>query len=132
MRRFLRKNWGAALVSAAAMTLTATVAARLLLRHISLFLSFDHQFCAIFAQIYDSTLTSPVLLLMAMAFPAAWGLRKLGECKPWRIPVGILWVLLWLILLISALLLTRVNGIRFGDVLVSLLNILRKGGFDGL
>ncbi len=132
MRRFFSKNWIAALVSASVMTLTAAVMARLLLRHISLFLSFDHQFRAIFAQIHDGVLNSPVVLMMAIAFPAAWGLRKLGKCKHWRIPAGILWVLLWLLLLISALLLTRVNGIRFADVLVSLLDVLQKGGFDGL
>lgn len=132
MRHFIRKNWIAALVSASVMTLTAAVTARLLLCHISLFLSFDEQFGAIFAQIRDGALKSPVLVLMAIAFPAAWGLRKMGECKRWRIPAGILWTLLWLLLLISALLLTRVNGIRFGDVLVSLLDILQKGGFDGL
>lgn len=132
MRRFLRENWIAALVSASVMVLTAAVTARLLLRHISLFLCFDEQFSAIFAQICGGALKSPVLVLMAIAFPAACGLRKMGQCKRWQILTGILWMLLWLLLLVSALLLTRVNGIRFGDVLVSLLDILQKGGFDGL
>lgn len=132
MQRLLRKDWLAALVTGLAMTFAAGLAARLLLRHISLFLSFDAQFSAIFAQIHDAKLVTPVALLMALAFPGAWGLRKLGRCGGWKIPAGIFWVLLWLVLLVLALLLTRVNGIRFWDVVASLLDILQKGGLDGL
>ena len=132
MQRLLRKDWFAALLTGLAMTATAALAARLLLRHISLFLSFDPMFSGIFAQIRGGKMYTPILLRMALAFAAAFGLRKLGKRRSWRIPAAILWGLLWLVLMILAMLLTRVNGIRFGDVLISLLEILRKGGLDGL
>jgi hypothetical protein len=44
-----------------------------------------------------------------------------------RIPVV---TLLWLFMALAVLLLTRVNGIRFGDVLFSLLDVLGKGGLS--
>lgn len=132
MRRFVRKEWVAGLIAAAAMTFSAALAARLLLRHISLFLSFDAQFAQIFGQIHPAKLATPTLLMMAVAFPSAWGLKKLWSRRSWRIPGAILWGLLWLLLLVVALLLTRVNGIRFVDVVASLLDILQKGGLDGL
>ena len=41
-------------------------------------------------------------------------------------------VVFFLALTVAAMLLTSVNDILFGDVVVSLLDVLRKGGLDGL
>ena len=130
MRRFLSKKCIAVLAIATAMTLTADLAARSLLRHISVFLSFDAQFSDIFAQIHDARMQSPWLLTMAIATVLIWALHKFNQSKKRPFLTAVFTLLLWLALVIIAVMLTRVNSIRFLDVVVSLLDILQKGGLS--
>jgi len=105
----------------------ALLCARLLLRNLGPVLSFDPQFSAIFSQIATAKMTSPVLLLGALALGAAYGIQCLRGRKH-RILAIMLGIMSFLILFVLSLLLTRVNGIRFVDVLVSLIDVLQKGG----
>lgn len=105
----------------------ALLCARLLLRNLGPVLSFDPQFSAIFSQIATAKMTSPVLLLGALALSAEYGIQYLRGRKH-RILATILGIIGFLALFTLSLLLTRVNGIRFVDVLVSLIDVLQKGG----
>jgi len=108
--------------------LSAAVCARFLLRNLSLFLSFDSQISAIFAQISCAKMCTSVVwvLLSALAF-----LLLLWYCTKQKVKFAAIFfsVLLWIIAFVSAMLFTRVNDIRFCDVLFSLLEVLTKGGF---
>ena len=130
MRRFLSKKCIAVLATATAMALTADLAARSLLRHISVFLSFDTQFSDIFAQIHDARMQSPWILTVAIATVFIWALQKFNQSKKRPFLTAVFSFLLWLALVIIAVMLTRVNSIRFWDVVVSLLDILQKGGLS--
>ena len=112
----------------AALTAGAALCAQLLLRNLSLLLSFDETFSAIFAQIATAAMDAPVLLLLVPAVGAAVLLHRLWQKRSWRVLAVLLGVIVWLLLFLLAVLLTRVNGIRFGDVLFSLLDVLQKGG----
>ena len=106
----------------------AMIAAGVLIRHLSVFLSGAPQFRAIFEQLGSARIGPPVWSLLP-----AWGLDlliiRLRRCKPL---VVLLWVLWGLGFLVAVICCTAVNGILFGDVLVSLLEVMSKGGFDGL
>jgi hypothetical protein len=99
--------------------------ARLLLQNLYRFLEFDPTFYEIFQQLRGAEIRPPVVLLTLGALGLAWVLGRLKARKFLRIPVV---TLLWLFMALAVLLLTRVNGIRFGDVLFSLLDVLGKGG----
>lgn len=105
--------------------LTAVLCARLLLRGLSFLLFFDPQFSAIFAQIAEAEMRTPLILVL-LAVLVYLLLSKLGTQNARRALAGR--VLLWPILMGATMLLTRVNGIRFCDVLFSLLDVLQKGG----
>lgn len=105
--------------------LTAVLCARVLLRCLSFLLLFDPQFSAIFAQIAGAEMKTPLLFMLAAVLVYLL-LSKLGtRYERWALAGRIA---LWPVLTAAALLLTRVNGIRFCDVLFSLLDVLRKGG----
>lgn len=111
-----------------ALTAGAVLCARLLLRNLSWLLSFDETFSAIFAQIATAAMDAPIVLLFALAAGVAALLGYLWQKKSRRFAPVLLGVLAWLVLFVLAVLLTRVNGIRFCDVLFSLLDVLQKGG----
>ena len=99
--------------------------ARLLLQNLYRFLEFDPTFYGIFRQLRGAQIRPPMVLLTLGALGLAWALGRLKERKVLRILIV---ALLWLVMALAVLLLTRVNGIRFGDVLFSLLDVLGKGG----
>lgn len=99
--------------------------ARLLLQNLYRFLEFDPTFYGIFQQLRGAQIRPPMVLLTLGALGLAWALGRLKERKVLRILIV---ALLWLVMALAVLLLTRVNGIRFGDVLFSLLDVLGKGG----
>lgn len=106
----------------------AVLCAQVLLRNLSALLSFDETFSAIFAQIATADMTSPALLMAALSVCMAILLHRLWQKKRLRFVAVLTGALLWLLLFFLTVLLTRVNGIRFCDVLFSLLDVLQKGG----
>lgn len=118
------KRWLPSSLWAAFAALSVMLCAELLLRNLSLFLQFDPQFSAIFAQIAHGRIGIPVGLLAVLAV-AFWLLLRSGRGMLPKVLTGLL---LWLLGFAAALLLTRVNGIRFCDVLFSLLDVMKKGG----
>lgn len=129
VEKLLKKHWQAALLLAAVIGVTSMLMARLLIRHLYIFLSAEPQFSAIFAQLRTASMGTP-LWLLAPAYAVSYPAVKLRRvCAPASV---ILCVVLWLALLLGALYFTAVNGVLFGDVVVSLLDVLQKGGFDGL
>lgn len=118
------KRWLPSSLWAALAALSVMLCAELLLRNLSLFLQFDPQFSAIFAQIAEGRIGVPVGLLAVLAV-AFWLLLRSGRGVLPKVLTGLL---LWLLGFAAVLLLTRVNGIRFCDVLFSLLDVMKKGG----
>lgn len=106
----------------------ALLGAQLLIRNLSVFLHADPQFQAIFAQLQDAKLVSPIWLLLPQTGICflAWRLWKEDR------KAGGLCFLLFggIVILFCALYCTRVNGILFGDVMRSLLEVLMKGGLE--
>ena len=123
-KKSIRSVVGLSLALAAA----AVLCAQVLLRNLSALLSFDETFSVIFAQIADADMTSPVLLVLMLSAGAAVLLHRLWQIKRMRFAAVLTGALLWLVVYLLAVLLTRVNGIRFCDVLFSLLDVMRKGG----
>ena len=111
-----------------ALTAIAVLCAQLLLRNLGPLLSFDGIFSAIFAQIATADMTSPMLPVLVLSAATAILLHRLWQKKRMRFVTALFGVLLWLLLFLLSILLTRVNGIRFCDVLFSLLDVLQKGG----
>ena len=111
--------------------LTVTVAVRLLLHNLFLFLS-SPTLRDIFAQLRTASLRSPVLLLLLIAF--LYWLPVCRHCRRTysRILAAVGGLLIWLLLVALGAALTRVNGIRFGDVLLSLLDAAKKGWLEGV
>ncbi len=120
-----RKRLWALCIRAAALAGAGALCARLLLQNLYRFLTFDPTFYDIFAQIRDAAIRPPVAALTLAAVGISCLADRMCGRKILRIFVCIL---LWLLLAIVGVLLTRVNGIRFADVLFSLLDVLRKGG----
>lgn len=116
----------AGLITALAV-LSALICARLLLRNLSLFLQFDPYFAAIFAQILDARLQTPTMLIL-LQFVVLFLLCRIGMKQKKKIVAIICGVLHWFVTFVAVLLLTKVNDIRFCDVLFSLLDVMAKGG----
>lgn len=112
----------------AALTAFGVLCAQLLLRNLGPLLSFDETFSAIFAQIAGAPMVPPVVVTLLFAFGAAVLLTRLWQRKPWRFAAVLCGIFFGLLLFALNVLLTRVNGIRFCDVLFSLLDVLEKGG----
>ena len=132
MKNAWKKPWFCALVLAMAVSFTVALAAQLLLRNLWAFLESEPQMQAIFAQISDANMTSPIWLLLILSFAYLFFVLHVCKRRLSRVLAGLLGVLVLLILLCICLLLTRVNGIRFCDILVSLFNAAQKGWLDGL
>ena len=118
--------------AAAAMGATAALAALFFLRHFGdLLAPVDAQFSAIFAQIADAVMRPPLLLLLTLSLLYVWGAGALW-CRRRRKTAVVLGLLCWIILFLLAVYMTRVNNIRFGDVITSLVGMALKGGLSGL
>ncbi len=118
-----KKRTARLLIPSALAAVFHTYTTRLLLRNLGALLAFDGQFSAIFAQTAGAQMRSPTVLV----FLLAWGLFALLQrcCRRWvKALLGaggliVLWVLM--------LRLTQVNGVAFGDVLLSLVPVLMSG-----
>lgn len=125
MRELLQKKWFVAMIPSLLLAISAVVTAQLLLRNLSLFLTFDPQFSAIFAQIQDARMKTSLWLLVIPSFLYCFAMVRFCRSK---VIMAVGSVLFWLVLTAAALLLTMVNGVLFWDVLVSLLGLIQKGG----
>ena len=123
-----QKPWWQIALFSALLAASAVICAQWLLRHLSLLLAFDPTFSAIFAQIQNAPMVSPIVLDLLLAFGGAMLLHRLWQMPKIRVLTAILGVFSWLVLFAANVLLTRVNGIRFVDVLISLVDVLQKGG----
>lgn len=132
MKKVLTSPWCIALGAAAASALTLILAAQLLLRNIAAFLSSEPQLQAIFAQIRTAQMSSPVLLTGLLSFLYWFAVCKFCKKNVSRVFAILGGLLLWLLLWIVSVALTRVNGILFWDVLTSLLDAAQKGWLDGI
>ncbi len=116
------------LVSSVLLTLMLSLLSRLFLRGLYLLLGFDAQFSAIFKQITDASMVSPFLLLLLFSFLSlfciGW-LRTHG--KGGRVLAALSAICLTVPGFVLAVCCTRVNGVLFGDVLRSLIPLLRSG-----
>ena len=124
-----------AVIFALLLVLLAATAAVLVLRNLGAILSAllpsdggDMDFGRIFAQTKDAAITPHLLLPLILSAPLVWlfAKRPLAQRACWlRVLVGIAILLVCLLgAFVSALLLTRVNDIRFCDLLAALLPIL--------
>lgn len=110
------------------MTATIILVTRLLLSNLYRFLIFDPQFHAIFAQIADAPMVPPVLLLLPLScLYCLLGAHLAAKGTGGRVTTILVGIVVWLVLLIGSVLLTKVNRILFGDILFSLLTLLKSG-----
>ena len=117
------------IAASAALTLAASVTARLLLRNVAffLYLAAEEQFAAIFSQLRSADIRPPIILLYILSLVYCFAAAKLK-----RGTVILTGLLVFILLLAIALLAASVNGILFGDVLISLIDVISKGGFEGM
>lgn len=132
VKKVLTSPWCIALGAAVAFALTLALTAQLLLRNIAAFLTSEPQLQAIFAQISTAQMSSPVLLTGLVSFLYWFAVCKFCKKKVSRIFAALGGLFLWLLLWIVSVVLTRINGIRFWDVLTSLLAAAQKGWLDGI
>lgn len=126
---WLRKHWLALGGITGLMTLSLVLVAQLALRNLYRFLTFDQQFFTIFAQIQSARMASPVLLLLVATFLySLLAVRLWKRSRGGRIAAVLLGILVWVLLAVVTIYATTVNDILFGDVLLSLLDVLQKGG----
>lgn len=121
------------LLFASLMSATVTLATQLLLRNLYRFLTFDQDFYQIFAQIADADMAVPVLAIFIVSFfycmlGGHWQAAGTGG----TVAAVLVGIVVWLVLWVAALFFTEVNQIRFGDVLISLLDMIQKGALEQL
>ncbi len=126
---WLRKHWLALGGITGSMTVSLVLVAQVVLRNLYRFLTFDQQFYSIFAQIQSARMASPVVLLLVAAFLySLLAVQLWNRSRGGRIAAVLLGVPVWVLLAVVAVYATKVNDILFGDVLMSLLDVLQKGG----
>lgn len=130
MKQRLQNKCLRVLLMTAMLGVSAMGAAALFVRYIYVFLASEPAFCAIFSQLRTAQLRGPFWLFVPTAALCAWMLRLYQNGK--RLGAVLLGIGCWMLLLLCAVFFMRVNGILFGDVLISLLEVLQKGGLDGL
>ena len=112
--------------------ITAVMGSQLLLRNVSEFMGFDKTFQGIFAQIKDAQMQSPVLIA-AVPVCVFWFCTLKSEKlyqKKWLL--ALLAVAVTAVIMMISIFLTKVNGILFWDVFISLIKVFSKGGLQGL
>lgn len=132
MKKVLTSAWCIAIGASVISVLFLTLAAQLLLRNIAAFLSSEPQLQAIFAQIRTVRMSSPVLLTGLLSFFYWFPVCKFCKKKISRVFAILAGFIVGLLLLVVSVVLTRVNGIRFWDILLSLLDAAEKGWLDGI
>ena len=130
MKQRLQNKCLRVLLMTAMLGVSAMGAAALFVRYIYVFLASEPAFCAIFSQLRTAQLRGPFWLCVPTAALCIWMLRLYQNGK--RLGAVLLGTGCWMLLLLCAVFFMRVNGILFGDVLISLLEVLQKGGLDGL
>lgn len=123
-----RREWIAVSVTSVLLWALAQLIAGCLIRNLYCFLDSEPQFQAIFAQIQNAKLSCPVWLLIPQVLVCVLAGKLWRGGRKWG--AGGVLLLGWLLILICALYFTGVNGILFGDVVVSLVQVLMKGGLD--
>lgn len=132
MRHLDKKQQGICCLAAVFCYGLIAVAAQLLLRNIYLFLPEDTAFPAIFAQIRTAGMYTPVIPFLLAGYIVSLLLcRVLKAGFGWLAAVVLLPMIL-VAFVSCGVFFTKVNDIRFGDILLSLLEMLEKGGLDGL
>jgi len=121
------------LLSAVLMTLAVCALSAVLIRSVDSVLLHAGQedFAEIFAQLEDAELepNGTIPLILALLFLTAIGLLIL-KIGGWAvIPAVLLGILLFVLSLAAAVWFTDVNGIRFGTVVLSLLDLMEAGAF---
>ena len=125
---YWQKCWWRWLLFGAVMTSTIALASWLILSNLYRFLSFNPQFGDIFAQIADAPMVPPILpVLILSCLYCLLGSRLAIKGTGGRLTTVLVGIPVWLLLLIGSILLTKVNHILFGDVLFSLIDLLRSG-----
>lgn len=115
-------------ILAALLCIAAILSSQVFLRNLYVVLAFDETFSAIFRQISHARIWPPVILSAVLSFCASLWTISLWSRGRRRI-LAVLWSILTLLVLVAGnILLSRVNEIRFCDVLISLLDVMRKGG----
>lgn len=90
------------------------------------------QFSAIFGQLSTARIDPPIALTIIFGFSFWWlllSIRRPRNAVARWVLICLLATVLFLIAVITVLLFTEVNSIRFYDVLQSLLQVLSAGGF---
>lgn len=121
-----KKRWIAAVLSAVALCALALLTAGLLICNLFRFLGGAPQFQTIFAQIRNARIGPPIWLILPQ-FGLCFAAQKLWQNGKKGLS-GCVMAAGWLLMLLCALYFTRVNGILFGDVVLSLIQVLGKGG----
>lgn len=132
MNRVSCKKWASAAVYAALLCLSTSMLAQFLIRNLYQLLPQDSVFPAIFAQLRAATIHTPVFFFLIPAYLCCLAGVQLWHKRAWRIPVVLGGVVLAVLFCALCAFFSTVNGVRFGDILLSLLNVLEKGGLDGL
>lgn len=92
--------------------------------------AYVEQFSSIFAQLSAASIDLPIPLIILFGFCFFLLLRYIrnprNPAARWTL-ICLVTILLFLVAVITVLLLTEVNGIRFANVLISLLQVLSAG-----
>ena len=120
-------------LAAILMTLAVCALSAVLIRSVDSFLlaAGQTEFAEIFAQLEDADLDAhgaiPFLLALLLLAVIALLIRKIGGWA--AIPAILLGALLFVLALAASVWFTDVNGIRFGTVVLSLLDLIEAGAF---
>lgn len=112
--------------------LLLAVAAQLLLRNLYRFLPSDTAFPAIFFQLRTAAMYTPVLPFVLAGYLSCLLLSRIAKGRLGWLAAMVLIPVFLVALIAGAVFFTKVNDVRFGDILLSLLEMLEKGGLDGL
>lgn len=123
-----KKELHTGILLAAIAAASVVLFSQVLLRNLYLLLSSNDQFFAIFAQIRRAPMWPPLLAVLILSSAVSAMVTLLWRKRRLRFLAVIAGVFSWLLVLGTTIMLTRVNGIRFGDVLFSLLDLMEKGG----
>ncbi len=122
--------WLRVLLLSALTALMSSVISHLILRNFYRFLEFDQQFYLIFKQISssDTQISTPLVPSFFILFILFFALTLLWQKgKAWRVLAVFSGTFFVLVLFVASILLTRVNGIMFLDVVLSLVPLLVSG-----
>lgn len=106
-----------------------TATSQIFLRNFYQVISFDEKFSAIFKQISDAEMSSPVIAVITLSFVYGLVEMKFGYRSPGgRILTITIFPFAWIILGIFSVCFTKINDILVLDIVISLLPVLWNGG----